>query len=103
VTGPGGVELVRQELEVDGTQLSCLTAGDPSAPPLLLLHGTFWSRVWQPVLPWPSQPTATVVRPACWACRVRDAEVVPKTSTCAVERRIAFETRFSTGITGVSL
>lgn len=51
MSGPDGVEVVRQELEVDGMTLSCLTAGDPSAPPLLLLHGTFWSRVWQPVLP----------------------------------------------------
>lgn len=51
MSGPDGVEVVRQELEVDGTTLSCLTAGDPTAPPLLLLHGTFWSRVWQPVLP----------------------------------------------------
>ncbi len=50
MTAPDGVEVVRQELEVDGTTLSCLTAGDPAAPPLLLLHGTFWSRVWQPVL-----------------------------------------------------
>lgn len=51
MTDPRVVDLVRQELEVDGTTLSCLTAGDLSAPPLLLLHGTFWSRVWQPVLP----------------------------------------------------
>jgi len=51
VSGRDGVEVVRRELEVDGTMLSTLTAGDPSAPPLLLLHGTFWSRVWQPVLP----------------------------------------------------
>jgi len=41
VSGPDGVEVVRQEFEVDGTTLSCLTAGDPTAPPLLLLHGTF--------------------------------------------------------------
>ncbi|MGQ1838346.1 alpha/beta fold hydrolase [Kocuria turfanensis] len=41
----------RQQVEVDGTQLSVLTAGDPQGRPLLLLHGTFWSRVWQPVLP----------------------------------------------------
>jgi len=51
MTGSGGADVVRQELQVDGTLLSCLTAGDPGAPPLLLLHGTFWSRVWQPVLP----------------------------------------------------
>ncbi|TLM84517.1 alpha/beta hydrolase [Pseudarthrobacter sp. NamE2] len=41
----------RKTLEVNGTALSCLEAGNPDAPPLLLLHGTFWSRVWQPVLP----------------------------------------------------
>ena len=51
MSDPDGVEVVRQQLEVNGTTLSCLTAGDPTAPPLLLLHGTFWSRVWQPVLP----------------------------------------------------
>jgi len=31
--------------------LSYLEAGSPDVPPLVLLHGTFWSRVWQPVLP----------------------------------------------------
>jgi len=41
----------REEITVDGTELSFLTCGDPGAEPLLLLHGTFWSRVWQPVLP----------------------------------------------------
>lgn len=42
----------RRTVEVDSTALSYLTAGDGVAgPPLLLLHGTFWSRVWQPVLP----------------------------------------------------
>jgi len=51
MTGSGGAGVERQELQVDGTLLSCLTAGGPGAPPLLLLHGTFWSRVWQPVLP----------------------------------------------------
>jgi pimeloyl-ACP methyl ester carboxylesterase len=43
--------LSREQIVVDGTPLSVLTAGDPRARPLLLLHGTFWSRVWQPVLP----------------------------------------------------
>lgn len=43
--------LERRSLDVDGTSLSYLTAGDPDAPPLLLVHGTFWSRVWQPILP----------------------------------------------------
>ncbi|MGN7147432.1 alpha/beta fold hydrolase [Arthrobacter sp. SAFR-179] len=41
----------RRTVDVDGVPLSCLTAGDEAAPPLILLHGTFWSRVWQPVLP----------------------------------------------------
>ncbi|MEW1810292.1 alpha/beta hydrolase [Pseudarthrobacter phenanthrenivorans] len=41
----------RRTVEVDGVPLSYLAAGDPAAPPLILLHGTFWSRVWQPVLP----------------------------------------------------
>lgn len=41
----------RKTVEVNGTQLSYLEAGSPDSPPLLLLHGTFWSRVWQPVLP----------------------------------------------------
>ncbi|MBG0738019.1 alpha/beta fold hydrolase [Paeniglutamicibacter antarcticus] len=41
----------REQLAVNGTDLSYLVSGDEGAPPLLLLHGTFWSRVWQPVLP----------------------------------------------------
>lgn len=47
----GTTSLHRRDLIVDGTRLSVLTAGDADAAPLLLLHGTFWSRVWQPVLP----------------------------------------------------
>jgi pimeloyl-ACP methyl ester carboxylesterase len=43
--------IVRKTLEVNGTAVSYLEAGSPEVPPLLLLHGTFWSRVWQPVLP----------------------------------------------------
>ncbi len=41
----------RRTVEVDGDELSYLVAGEPDLPPLLLLHGTFWSRVWAPVLP----------------------------------------------------
>jgi pimeloyl-ACP methyl ester carboxylesterase len=41
----------RRTVEVDGVPLSYLAAGNEDAPPLILLHGTFWSRVWQPVLP----------------------------------------------------
>ncbi len=38
----------RREVVVDGTRLSYLHAG--SGKPVLLLHGTFWSRVWEPIL-----------------------------------------------------
>jgi len=48
--GPGAVAR-KERVEVDGTSLSYLRSGNPSAEPLLLVHGTFWSRVWAPVLP----------------------------------------------------
>lgn len=44
----------RKSVDVDGVAASYLTAATPSlsasAPVVLLLHGTYWSRVWQPVL-----------------------------------------------------
>lgn len=43
--------LSRRDVTVGGTRLSVLTAGDERLDPVLFLHGTFWSRVWQPVLP----------------------------------------------------
>jgi pimeloyl-ACP methyl ester carboxylesterase len=39
----------RMTIDVDGRQASYLTAGE-RGPIVLLLHGTYWSRVWQPVL-----------------------------------------------------
>ena len=36
-------------LKLDDQQISYLHAGEGS--PILLLHGTFWSRVWLPVIP----------------------------------------------------
>ncbi|MFI8849919.1 alpha/beta fold hydrolase [Streptomyces sp. NPDC053499] len=39
----------RTEVRVDGEPASYLTAGQ-GGPPVLLLHGTYWSRVWLPVL-----------------------------------------------------
>ena len=39
----------RHTLRVQGQELSYLRAGE--GPPLLLLHGTYWSRVWAPVIP----------------------------------------------------
>ena len=39
----------RNTVEVDGIATSYLSAGD-SGPVVLMLHGTYWSRVWQPVM-----------------------------------------------------
>jgi pimeloyl-ACP methyl ester carboxylesterase len=39
----------RATVDVDGVRISYLTAGE-GGPLALLLHGTYWSRVWQPVL-----------------------------------------------------
>jgi pimeloyl-ACP methyl ester carboxylesterase len=39
----------RATIDVDGIPISYLTAGT-SGPLVLMLHGTYWSRVWQPVL-----------------------------------------------------
>jgi pimeloyl-ACP methyl ester carboxylesterase len=41
-------QVTREEVDVDGQPASYLTAGD--GPVLLLLHGTYWSRVWQPII-----------------------------------------------------
>jgi pimeloyl-ACP methyl ester carboxylesterase len=41
--------ITRGTLDVDGVPASYLTAGG-DGPPVLLLHGTYWSRVWLPVL-----------------------------------------------------
>ncbi len=43
------VAIDRREVVVDEITLSYLHAG--AGRPLLLVHGTFWSRVWEPVLP----------------------------------------------------
>src|SRR5881392_768611 len=56
-TGDGGVmseatetTVLRTAVQVDGERASYLTAGRQDAPPVLMLHGTYWSRVWLPVL-----------------------------------------------------
>jgi pimeloyl-ACP methyl ester carboxylesterase len=41
--------MTRATIDVDGIPISYLTAGE-GGPLVLLLHGTYWSRVWQPVL-----------------------------------------------------
>jgi pimeloyl-ACP methyl ester carboxylesterase len=40
----------RHTVTVCGTDLSYLASGDSDSAPLVLLHGTFWSRLWAPVL-----------------------------------------------------
>jgi pimeloyl-ACP methyl ester carboxylesterase len=42
------MSVLRTTVQVDGEAASYLTAGH--GPPVLLLHGTYWSRVWLPVL-----------------------------------------------------
>lgn len=42
--------VLRTTVQVDGEPASYLTAGRQDAPPVLMLHGTYWSRVWLPVL-----------------------------------------------------
>ncbi|MFB9388394.1 alpha/beta fold hydrolase [Streptomyces coeruleoprunus] len=46
--------ITRKTVDVDGRPASYLTAagadGGADRPPVLLLHGTYWSRVWLPVL-----------------------------------------------------
>ncbi|WP_207005230.1 alpha/beta fold hydrolase [Trinickia mobilis] len=39
----------RKTVDVAGTSASYLTAGE-QGPVVLMLHGTYWSRVWQPVI-----------------------------------------------------
>ena len=41
--------MIRTAIDVDGRPASYLTAGDGGRL-VLLLHGTYWSRVWQPVI-----------------------------------------------------
>ncbi|MFJ9179264.1 alpha/beta fold hydrolase [Streptomyces sp. NPDC102360] len=45
-----GTTVLRTTVQVDGEPASYLTAGRPDSPPVLMLHGTYWSRVWLPVL-----------------------------------------------------
>jgi pimeloyl-ACP methyl ester carboxylesterase len=45
----GPMSVLRTEVQVDGEMASYLTA-EQDGPAVLLLHGTYWSRVWLPVL-----------------------------------------------------
>jgi hypothetical protein len=43
------MNVLRTAVRVDGHMASYLTA-EQDGPAVLLLHGTYWSRVWLPVL-----------------------------------------------------
>ncbi|WP_037311142.1 alpha/beta fold hydrolase [Amycolatopsis orientalis] len=49
MSGTTETSVRRSEVQVDGESASYLTAGR-DGPVVLLLHGTYWSRVWLPVL-----------------------------------------------------
>ncbi|MFI6522265.1 alpha/beta fold hydrolase [Spirillospora sp. NPDC050679] len=42
--------VLRTSVQVDGEAASYLTAGQGDGPAVLLLHGTYWNRVWLPVV-----------------------------------------------------
>jgi hypothetical protein len=49
VSEPTDPRVVRTTVQVDGEAASYLTV-EQDGPVVLLLHGTYWSRVWPPVL-----------------------------------------------------
>jgi pimeloyl-ACP methyl ester carboxylesterase len=51
MSSPGPHAAQRRALAVHGTELSYLHAGEERSRAAVLLHGTWWSRVWEPVLP----------------------------------------------------
>ncbi|MFI5660823.1 alpha/beta fold hydrolase [Streptomyces sp. NPDC051684] len=50
MSGTTETTVLRTVVQVDGEPTSYVTAGRQDAPPVLMLHGTYWSRVWLPVL-----------------------------------------------------
>ncbi len=71
--------LTRDRVDVDGVPASFLTAGD--GPIVLLLHGTYWSRVWQPAI---APLAAAGLRPVAVdlpGCGRSGGELTPATAT----------------------
>lgn len=69
----------RREIDVDGHAASFLTAGD--GPVVLLLHGTYWSRVWAPVI---GRLAAAGLQPVAVdlpGCGRSGGELTPETAT----------------------
>lgn len=81
----------RAAVDVDGVSASFLTAGE--GPVVLLLHGTFWSRVWHPVI---DRIAARGLRPVAVdlpGCGRSGGELTPETA--AVPRLAAWVERFA--------
>lgn len=84
------VAVTRERVEVDGNRASYLTAGDGRV--LLLLHGTYWSRVWAPVLPHLAAAGWRPVAVDLPGCGHSGGELTPETAT--VPRLAGWTTRF---------
>jgi pimeloyl-ACP methyl ester carboxylesterase len=80
----------RGKIDVDGHPASYLTAGD--GPALVLLHGTYWSKVWAPVL---ERLAAAGLQPVAVdlpGCGRSGGELTPDTAT--VPALASWVTRF---------
>jgi pimeloyl-ACP methyl ester carboxylesterase len=80
----------RRELDVDGHPASYLTAG--AGPVLVLLHGTYWSRVWAPVIERLAVAGLQPVAVDLPGCGRSGGELTPQTAT--VPALAAWVTRF---------
>lgn len=84
-------------MDVDGRAASYLTAGD--GPTVLLLHGTYWSRVWLPVV---GRLAAAGLRPVAVdlpGCGRSEGELTLETAT--VPELAAWLARFRAALGGV--
>ena len=73
--------VVRKELRVDGRAASYLTAGTGAGDVLLLLHGTYWSRVWQRVIPRLAGAGITPIAVDFPGCGRSDGELDPDSAS----------------------
>lgn len=87
----------RTSVDVDGLAASYLTAGD--GPVVLLLHGTYWSRVWLPVV---GRLATAGLRPVAVdlpGCGLSEGELTLDTAT--VPELAAWLARFRAALGGV--
>ncbi|WP_243740424.1 alpha/beta fold hydrolase [Streptomyces sp. 8K308] len=81
---------------VDGLAASYLTAGRADAPAVLLLHGTYWSRVWLPVLDGLAEAGLRPVAVDLPGLGRSAGELTPETA--AVPELAAWVTRFAAAL-----